>query len=180
MWGYHAVPWSWGQLTWMHFSPPANVWLSELQNLLQQQEAWVLDKWISLKNSVNRITFPRPQLVVKFRSRFLTFDVCLSQTFPIKVASHYNQDLNLPRVWGCSDMPVNKSVFCLKPKSFLGYILCHDIWQEKEKKPKYLYIDVYASSGGRKYWTKYISHCEGTHFCRKLNVFIWPMCLLWQ
>lgn len=30
-------------------------------------------------------------------------------------------------------MPVNKSIFCLKPKSFLGYILCWDIGQEKEK-----------------------------------------------
>lgn len=46
-------------------------------------------------------------------------------------------------------MPVNKSIFCLKPKLFLGYILLHDIWQEEKKKKKPKYIDVYTSSGGK-------------------------------
>lgn len=44
--------------------------------------------------------------------------------------------------------------------------------QKKEKKkPKYPYVSVYPSSGGRKYWTKYISQCEGIHFCAEPNIF---------
>lgn len=94
---------------------------------------WILDKLIARKNCVNHITFPRLQLVVEFRSRRLTFDVCLSQTSLIEMNFSYNHDLNLPRVRSCSLMPGNRSIFCLKPKSFLDYILFHDIWQEKEK-----------------------------------------------
>lgn len=67
-------------------------------------------------------------------SRFLTFDTCLSQTFLMEMAFNYNQDLNLPQIYGCSVVPVNQSTFCLKPKPFLGYILCPDIRPEKEKK----------------------------------------------
>lgn len=65
---------------------------------------------------------------------FLTFDACLSQTFLIEMAFSYNQDLRIPLVYGCSVMPVNQNTFCLKPKPFLGYILCYDIWPEKGKK----------------------------------------------
>lgn len=52
----------------------------------------------------------------------------------MEMAFNYNQDLNLPQIYGCSVMPVNQSTFCLKPKPFLGYILCPDIRPEKEKK----------------------------------------------
>lgn len=50
------------------------------------------------------------------------------------MAFNYNQDLNLPQVYGGSIMPVNQSTFCLEPKPFLGYTLSRDIWSEKGKK----------------------------------------------
>lgn len=56
----------------------------------------ILDKEIALVNSVNHIIFPSLQLVIKLRSRFLTFDACLSQTSLREMAFNYNQDLNLP------------------------------------------------------------------------------------